>query len=166
MAENHTIRITAKALIIHDGKVLLNHGHWYHGDAYDLPGGGQHKFETMEEALVREVLEETGYTVRPIRLIAVKEEIFTDPYVREKWTEYSHRLNHVFLAEMIDVPRKEVTEVDRGTEEFLWLPFEKLTEIKGQLFPRGLVDALPKILNEKTCVVLPTHYLDDRLEGM
>ena len=32
-----SIRVTAKALIIHEGKVLLNHGHWYHGDAYDLP---------------------------------------------------------------------------------------------------------------------------------
>ena len=36
------IRISSKALILKDQMVLLGHGAWYHGDDYDLPGGGQH----------------------------------------------------------------------------------------------------------------------------
>ena len=159
------IRISSKALILKDQMVLLGHGAWYHGDDYDLPGGGQHIYETMKEALVRQVLEETGYMVIPGRLAAVKEEIFTDLRLREKWPEYTHRVNHVFLCELADVPRQKPTEMDQGSEGVFWYPVEKLPEIADKLFPRGLVDALPRILAGE-CVVLDTQYLEDSLEWM
>ena len=60
------IRSTAKAIVLHEGRVLLNHAaDAYRGDFYALPGGGQHRFETLEDAVVRECLEETGCRVRP-----------------------------------------------------------------------------------------------------
>lgn len=74
------IRCSAKAIILHNGEILVNRcreektGEIY----YDLPGGGQHPFETMEEAVVREVLEETGYAVETGRFAAVAEEIYED----------------------------------------------------------------------------------------
>ena len=33
---------------------------------YDLPGGGQHSYETMEQAAIREVKEETGLDIEII----------------------------------------------------------------------------------------------------
>ena len=67
------IKNAAKALIINNGKILLNKCQNSLGDAweaipngavyYDLPGGGQNQYETLTEAVKRECLEETGYTV-------------------------------------------------------------------------------------------------------
>jgi 8-oxo-dGTP pyrophosphatase MutT (NUDIX family) len=60
-------RVGVKGLIFREGRVLLLHrrddldllpGLW------DLPGGGVEEGESPEEALVREVREETGYSVR------------------------------------------------------------------------------------------------------
>ncbi|MGC4939433.1 NUDIX hydrolase [Kribbella sp. DT2] len=63
--EYHT-RLAAYALIVDDAEqVLLT---WYNGSGrgeacWSLPGGGVEYDETVEEAVVREVLEETGYQV-------------------------------------------------------------------------------------------------------
>jgi len=68
------------ALIVREGKVLLARrakepylGWW------DIPGGFMEAGETPEEALAREVLEETGLRARAFRLLA----IFPDTYGAE-----------------------------------------------------------------------------------
>jgi ADP-ribose pyrophosphatase len=62
-------RIGVSAVIFQDGKVLLalrrDIGWW------NLPGGGMEIGETVEEAVVREVLEETGLVVVVERLLGV-----------------------------------------------------------------------------------------------
>ena len=54
-----------RAVIVQEGKILLTHelnsGWWL------MPGGGQEEGETPEDCVVREVEEETGYLVRPVR---------------------------------------------------------------------------------------------------
>ena len=90
------IRNSAKALLFHQGKLLLNsHLDRSGSPYYDLPGGGQEPFESME---IREVREETGLTVRPLRFLALAEEIFTDPQMRQRHPQYCHRVMHIFLA--------------------------------------------------------------------
>lgn len=54
-------RPSARGIIIIDGKVALIHSNKY--DYYKFPGGGIEADECMEDALVREILEETGLTV-------------------------------------------------------------------------------------------------------
>ena len=55
------IRCAAKALIVKDGRLLLNRCRRSDGGVYyDLPGGGQNLFESMEDAVIREVREEAG----------------------------------------------------------------------------------------------------------
>jgi 8-oxo-dGTP diphosphatase len=64
------------AVVIHEGKVLLIQrgkeplrGRWM------IPGGTVEVGETLEEALVREVAEETSLTVAPRRLLGVFDRI-------------------------------------------------------------------------------------------
>ena len=54
------VRNSAKALVLHEGKILVNRCTSRFGDYYALPGGGQREGETLLEAVRRELLEETG----------------------------------------------------------------------------------------------------------
>ena len=58
------IRVGIKALIVRDGRILLNRCR--RGDKftyYTLPGGGQRQYESVMQALEREIREETGLRV-------------------------------------------------------------------------------------------------------
>lgn len=93
------IRSAAKALMYENGKILLNSHKTESGRIYyDLPGGGQRQYETMEEAVIREVLEETGYTVEVVRFQCIAEEISEDPAMQTQYPEYTHRIMHIFLV--------------------------------------------------------------------
>ena len=120
------IRNSAKALIYHHSRLLLNShldsaGNLY----YDLPGGGQHPYETMEEAVVREVLEETGLTVEPVRFAALAEEIFTDPDMRARWPEYCHRCLHIFQVKLLSEAAREKSEMDIQQTGSAWFTPEE-----------------------------------------
>lgn len=54
-------RPSARGIIIKEGKVAMIHSNKY--DYYEFPGGGIEADECMEDALIREVLEETGLSV-------------------------------------------------------------------------------------------------------
>lgn len=55
------IRPSARAVIIKDGKIAMVHSKKY--NYYKFPGGGIEAGEGREDALIREVLEETGLCV-------------------------------------------------------------------------------------------------------
>ena len=67
-------RNSAKAIVLHEGKILVNRCASRFGDYYALPGGGQQTGEMLSETVKRELLEETGYSVTPIRLSGIYSE--------------------------------------------------------------------------------------------
>lgn len=85
-------RLRAAALIIHEGKVVLVRHRAGERRYHLLPGGGVSRGETIGEALVREVLEETGLRVRPLRPLLITDSI--DP------TGGRHMVDMTFLAEV------------------------------------------------------------------
>jgi mutator protein MutT len=67
------------AVVVHEGRVLLIRrgkaplqGRWV------VPGGTVELGETLEQAVVRELWEETGLEVRPLELVTVFERILRD----------------------------------------------------------------------------------------
>lgn len=63
-----------------DGLIILirRKGETYH-DFWALPGGAVEEYETVEEALVREMKEETGLIVIPIEVLGVFSAVDRDP---------------------------------------------------------------------------------------
>ena len=57
------VRPSVRGIIIRDGRVAMVHSLKY--DYYKYPGGGIEPGETMEDALIREVAEESGLSVIP-----------------------------------------------------------------------------------------------------
>lgn len=53
-----------RVMLIHDGKVILVR-HWYNS-LWVMPGGGIHKYETPEQAAIREVKEELGIDIKQL----------------------------------------------------------------------------------------------------
>ena len=152
------IRCTSKALIVWDGMVLLNRCVLENGRVYyDLPGGGQNSFETMEEAVCREVLEETGYVVRVEAFAGIAEEIYTNEDLRTRFPDYAHRILHIFRAVLTDAPRRTPTEKDMGMDKSEWIP---IPEIPGltETRPASLKERLPEILNSPAPVYLGPEY--------
>ena len=61
------VEFAVKALIEKDGRILIMK--MTGSQSYELPGGRMEFGETAEQTLVREVLEETGLTVKPVRVL-------------------------------------------------------------------------------------------------
>lgn len=68
-------RPSVYAIVIQDGKILLSPQF----DWYDLPGWGIELWESIPDALIREVHEETGFNVEPQSLVHVDSNFFVHP---------------------------------------------------------------------------------------
>lgn len=127
------VRSTVKALVTHDGRILLNRNRdEIYGDYYALPGGGQKLYEPAEDAVRRECLEETGYAVRPLRLAAVFESIRNDEKYISLYPDVTHKLILVFRCELTGEPLCEPTELDSNQLGCEWIEISRLGEVNIQ----------------------------------
>lgn len=112
-------RVGCRGLVIRNSKILICH-ELNSDDYYLIPGGGLKKNETLEECCIREIQEETGYVVKPIRHFLT---------MKEYYEEYEY-IGHYFICEVIGETQQKLTaiEAERGvTPE--WISPHKLLEI-------------------------------------
>ena len=69
-------RPTAFGLVMQDGKLACVRVDRGQGSYFDLPGGAVDGVESEEQALIREFVEETGMTVRPLTRIGEAAQYF------------------------------------------------------------------------------------------
>lgn len=67
------MRKAVRAIVIKNGMLLVMHRNKFGQEYYTLIGGGIDFGETAEQALHREVREETGLTIHSLRLVFVEE---------------------------------------------------------------------------------------------
>lgn len=78
--EAETTKIAVGVMIFKDGKVLLIRRQGSHGAGeYAFPGGKLEYGESFEECIIREIMEETGITIKNISFINIFNSKFYSP---------------------------------------------------------------------------------------
>ncbi|BCN30992.1 NUDIX domain-containing protein [Anaeromicropila herbilytica] len=122
-----TIRNSAKALIIKDGKMLAIKIKDENQEWYIMPGGGQEPEELLPETVCREIAEELGLDVK------VKELVFV---IEGAHGEKFHRVDLVFSCEYIGKIKNAVLNEDKNQVGYDWLEIKSLNQ--SQLYPSKL----------------------------
>jgi len=148
------IRTAARALIIHEKKLLAIKMHDNTGIFYILPGGGQRHGETLREGLIRECREEIGTQVDVGELLYVREYIGRNHAFRKSHHAF-HQVENVFRCTLPNPnsigPGSEHDKKQIGVE---WIP---LKELEAKRF-------LPEVIKpffSDDGFKPPTHYLGD-----
>lgn len=125
-------RIGVFGVILEDDKVLL--GLRRDIDWWNLPGGGMELGETVDEALCREVLEETGLEVRVGRLVGV----YSKPQKQE-----------VVLTFVCHITGGELRE----TEEVRESRFFPLDALPANMLPKHAERVRDAALNQSEAII-------------
>ena len=119
-----------------EGKVLLCKSHKWN-DQYVIPGGHIELGEKMEDALKREILEETGLNIYDIELISLKESVYSDKFHEKK--------HFVFIDYKCKTDSSNV-QLNDEADAYEWVNLEEIENYDLGGFVKEL---LIKIKNEK-----------------
>lgn len=122
-----TIRNSAKALVIRDGKMLALKLRDADGEFFILPGGGQNGEELLTDAVCREVAEEAGIRV------ACRELLFVIEGLRG---ERFHRVDLVFACDYLGDLSDAQLHADTNQIGVAWLDIAALN--RQPLYPSRL----------------------------
>ena len=147
------VRNSAKALVVQDGRILLNRCRSRFGIYYALPGGGQRTGETLTEAIRRELLEETGLAVLPQRLAGVYEQV-----TRRQSGVPDHKIYFLFLCQPCPGEMARPTHRDAYQLSSEWVELGEA--VGGRLFPRTVRDNLLRMIYGQG-----TYYLGSERKG-
>lgn len=119
---------TVGAIIFNpDNKILLCKSHKW-DNKYIIPGGHIELGEKMEEALRREIFEETGLEIYDIKLISLKESILSDTFHEEK--------HFIFIDYICKTNSYEVI-LNEEAQEYKWIDLDEIEnyELGGFIQP-------------------------------
>lgn len=130
------IRNSAKAIIVRDGLLLASHLTDAEDDWYALPGGGQERYETLVEAVVRECREEIGVLVEVHELLFIREYLS----MNHEFANYeadAHQVEFMFRCTLpVGVEPALGALPDTAQIGVAWLPLDQLNDYR--LYPLTL----------------------------
>ncbi|MBW3590122.1 MAG: NUDIX domain-containing protein [Actinobacteria bacterium] len=132
------IRLSLKAIIFLDGRLLASRCRDHDGDWYMLPGGGQMYGETIPESLMRECLEEAGCHVEVGSLRFVRDYIAKNHEFADSSGDF-HQVELWFECKLLgDLVQPTVPDtMQTGVE---WLDLNQLAGLR--LYPKVLREVL------------------------
>lgn len=142
MAEKYNCpEAVAAALIYNDkGEVfLIKNAKW--GDAWQIPGGHIELGETAEEALKREIMEETGYEIDNIEFACAQTAI--NP------PQYHRRAHFVFLDYFARLAGGKLLESSDEMDENIWVKPEEALKMKLNRYTKQAVEKFIKRREKK-----------------
>lgn len=155
MADN-IFRYSVKAIIIKNGKFLVEQVNQGRGVFYKLPGGGHRFGETIHEALYRELKEELGIDAQIGSLLFIRDYIAKNHDMEFDDANFQ-QTELMFLCKV-----KDFSALGQGTEPdknqvIMWKTAEELEQIK--FLPKKLIPYLQDI--NKLYAQTETIYLGD-----
>lgn len=124
---------TVGALIVRgDGKIFFAKSRKWLGN-YTVPGGHIELGESVEEAIKREVKEETGLQVKPVALLSVQEVVYSKEFSSEK--------HFIFLDFLCRMQSGKVKLDRRELNDYVWIGPKEALKLNLNSFTRNLVSA-------------------------
>lgn len=115
--------VTVATVTIIDDRYLMVYEHTDTGPAYNQPAGHLEENETLQEAAIRETLEETGWRVSLTGVVGVH--VYKAPANGVTYVRIT------FAAEPVSLINN--AQLDKGIIEALWLTYEEIVALKTQL---------------------------------
>lgn len=121
---------TVGAVILNpDNKVLIVRSTKWNSK-YIIPGGHIELGEKMEDTLIREVKEETGLELSDIKLLSLKESIYSKSFGEEK--------HFIFIDYLCKTDSSEVHLNDEA-DCYQWISLEELDDYNLENFVKNLL---------------------------
>jgi mutator protein MutT len=122
---------TVGALIVNEkGEVLIVRSHKW-GDKYTVPGGHIELGERAEDAICREVREETGLDAASPDLLIVQQAIYPKDF-------YKHE-HYLFMDYVLKAKSFEVRLDGRELQEYIWIKPEEALKLDLEKYTRNFV---------------------------
>lgn len=134
---DYDTRLAAYGVITDGDRVLLAKLRFPEAGTWTLPGGGVEFDETVEQAVVREVREETGYESEVGELLGVRHHVVPAERRIHANGRPMKAVQVVFRATVVGGALRD--EVDGSTDEARWLPITELPHHRhGLIVPIAL----------------------------
>jgi ADP-ribose pyrophosphatase YjhB (NUDIX family) len=134
------MRQASRAIIINDDKLLVTKRNKFGSEYYILVGGGVEIGESLEQAMYRELQEESGVEVANPRLV----------FTEDAGDMYG--LQHIFLCEYVsgepalhpDSIEAKISAQGQNTYTPMWLPLSEVAKVpfRSDKLRRAILDGL------------------------
>ena len=117
------VRVVARGVLLNEkNEVCLNKIYnddiFGHRDYYETPGGGKKVNETIRAALLRELLEETGYEVEIIKELGMVNDYYNLIHRNNK--------NYFYLCKTVRFIGKHLEKYEKAViEQVVWVPIDE-----------------------------------------